>query len=240
MAQDQGRREPARLGQEGAQRGPGRGRFPMPDLGFATLDANSDGVLDAGEIAAAAEVLARLDRDADGQITSGEVRPVMPQRPGAGGPDSARRGPGGPERERGGPGAGPLSSLADDTVKTLMRFDANADGRLSRAELPERMQRIFDRADDDKDGYLMPAEIQKFAAAQAPPPASMGRGGTGREMNFIRIDPLLAAVDADGHGAISAGELRGAPGAIRNLDQNGDRQLSRDEARPPTGEGRRL
>ena len=53
----------------------GRGRFPS--LGFTTLDANGDGVLDDAEIGAAPAALAKLDKNDDGQITSDEARPAM-------------------------------------------------------------------------------------------------------------------------------------------------------------------
>jgi Ca2+-binding EF-hand superfamily protein len=49
-------------------------------------------------------------------------------------------------------------------------------------------------------------------------------------MNLIRIDPILAAVDSNGDGAISADELRNAPASIRKLDKNGDGKITREEA----------
>ena len=61
--------------QEG--RRPGRGRGG-PNVGFTLLDTNSDGLIDEQEIAAAPAVLAKLDKNGDGQITSGEVRQAMP------------------------------------------------------------------------------------------------------------------------------------------------------------------
>src|SRR5580693_1395589 len=178
--------------QDGRGREPGRGR---PSIGFTILDTNGDGVLDAQEIAAAPKSLAKLDKNSDGQISSDEARPAMPEGRGRGGQEG---------RGRGGPGRGEESEGADsaamieETVKTLMAFDANGDGKLSRSELPERFQGIFDRSDANKDGFLTPDEIRKVAAAQAPPPEPEGRGGRGGggrgrgdgpggEMNFIRF-----------------------------------------------------
>jgi EF hand len=61
---------------------------------MAALDKNSDGTLDAQEIAGASAALKTLDKNGDGKITPDELRP---QRPDGG------RGPGGP----GGPGGQP-------------------------------------------------------------------------------------------------------------------------------------
>jgi Ca2+-binding EF-hand superfamily protein len=215
---------------------PGRGRFPGVNIGFAALDANGDGILDANEIASAPMALARLDKNGDGQITSDEVRMSLPQ----------GRGPGG-ERE-GRESEGPArTSIVEDTVNTLMAFDANGDGKLSRSELPERFQGIFDRGDENKDGFLTPDEIRKVAAAQAAPPQSGEPGRDGerggrprREMNFVRMDPILAAVDTDGDGILSAAEIRDAANAIRKLDKDGDGRVTREEAMPAPGQRRQF
>jgi Ca2+-binding EF-hand superfamily protein len=222
--------------QEGFGRGPGRGRFPS--AGFAILDTNGDGILDAEEIAAAAVRLAKLDKNSDGRITSDEARPPMPGGRGRGGPEGRER------YEEGGGG-----NVAEDTVKSLMAFDANGDGKLSRDELPERFQGIFERADENKDGFLTPDEIRKVAAAQAAPSAGRSeRGGPegerrdgpgpGREMNFIRMDPVLVAVDTDGDGVLSAEEIRGAAQSVLKLDKDGDGKVTREEAMAAAGRGR--
>jgi|ERR1039457_1875371 hypothetical protein len=72
-------RGPGQSSQEGFGRGAGRGRFPGPGVGFTTLDLNGDGVLDAQEIEAAPASLSKLDKNADGQITSDEIRMAMPE-----------------------------------------------------------------------------------------------------------------------------------------------------------------
>lgn len=212
-------------------RGPGRGR---PNAGFTILDVNGDGTLDAAEIEAAPKSLAKLDKNSDGQITSDEVRMSMPQ---------------GRGRGRGESEGAPAVNIVEETVKTLMSFDANGDGKLSRSELPERFQGIFDRGDENKDGFLTPDEIRKVATAQAAPPerAGAGRGpGGGRgegprgEMNFIRLDPILAAIDTNGDGVLSAEEILKSADSIRKLDKNGDGKVTRDEVMPSTGQGRQF
>jgi len=87
LAQDTTRPAP----QEGQRR-------PMPPIMLA-LDANQDGVIDATEIANAANALLTLDKNGDGKLTADEV---MPPRPEGG------RGPGGPGGKggKGGPRPG--------------------------------------------------------------------------------------------------------------------------------------
>lgn len=53
-------------------RPPGR---PAPPI-MTALDANQDGVVDASEIANAANALLTLDQNGDGQLTQDEIRPA--------------------------------------------------------------------------------------------------------------------------------------------------------------------
>lgn len=53
----------------------------------------------------------------------------------------------------------------------------------------------------------------------------------------MRMSPILAAVDADHDGTISAAELKAAPAALKSLDKNGDGQLTQDELRPAFARG---
>lgn len=50
----------------------------MPPI-IAALDANSDGVIDATEIANAAAALKTLDKNGDGKLTADEIRPPRPE-----------------------------------------------------------------------------------------------------------------------------------------------------------------
>ena len=76
-------------------------------------------------------------------------------------------------------------------------------------------------------------EIRLTAQAQAAPTGGRerGRGGRGEGMTFLRIDPILAALDADGDGVISADELSSAPASLKKLDKNLDGQLTEEEVR---------
>jgi hypothetical protein len=47
------------------------------------------------------------------------------------------------------------------------------------------------------------------------------------------VPPVLAALDADGDGAVSAAELSSAPARLKKLDANGNGRLEPEEYRPP-------
>ena len=138
------------------RRGPGGEGGPMRvNPLVAALDANSDGILSAEEIANAPVALKKLDKNGDGKLTEDELRPNF-------------------GRGQGGPGA----VAPADLVKRLLEYDKNNDGKLAKDELPERMQAMIERADADKDGFLSKDELTKMAEAQA---AATGPGRGGRE-----------------------------------------------------------
>lgn len=122
---------------------PGRdgGTFRLNPIAVA-LDANTNGVIDASEIANASAALKKLDKNGDGKLTEDELRPV----PGTGG--------------------APGAAEAAQRVARLMEYDKNGDGKLAREEVPERMQNFFERLDADKDGFLTKEELAKMV----PPP----------------------------------------------------------------------
>jgi len=73
-----------------AQGGPGPGEHrPKPPLETA-LDANGDGVIDAGEIANAPTALKKLDKNGDGKLTPDEYRPPRPPHPEGQGPEPGK------------------------------------------------------------------------------------------------------------------------------------------------------
>jgi len=51
----------------------------------------------------------------------------------------------------------------------------------------------------------------------------------------MRFHPLLAALDADHDGEISAAEMQNAPAALKTLDRNHDGKLTPDEILPKPG-----
>ena len=117
------------------RRGPGG---PPPDMIFRALDQDQDGTLSPAELASSAASLKTLDKNHDGMLDPQETRPM-------------RGGPGGP----GGRGS---AEMIDHLFE---ENDANHDGKLSKAETPERMQELFERADLNKDGFLTKDEMAK-------------------------------------------------------------------------------
>jgi Ca2+-binding EF-hand superfamily protein len=208
-------------------RGPGRGGFPNPLVN--ALDGDHDGIISAAEIQNAPAALRTLDKNGDGQLTMDELRPAFPGR---------GRGEGREERRDAGPAAGG----PDDMVQTLMAFDKNKDGKISKDELPERMQGLLDRGDTNHDGFLTPDEIRKLAASQPTPsddPEERGGRGEGRGegRGFPRQDPIMAALDMNHDGVVSASEIANAAASLKTLDRNSDGQLTEDEYRPNFGRG---
>lgn len=82
--------------------------FPMASPIITALDGNQNGIIEANELAKAAEALKALDKNKDDQLTSDEYRPQMPGGPGGqgGGFPGAQGGAGRmPGRPGGGAGA---------------------------------------------------------------------------------------------------------------------------------------
>lgn len=152
---------------ERGERGPGRGGPGGPG-GFrggpggppllVALDTDKDGELSAEEISNAATALKTLDKNNDGKLTRDEMRPPRGQgRPG-------EAGPGGRPGEAGGPGRpGRGGPRGFDFAARFEQFDKNGDGKLTKEELPERMQRILERADSNSDGALDKDELKAMA-----------------------------------------------------------------------------
>ncbi len=79
-----------------------------------------------------------------------------------------------------------------------------------------------------------------FSNVMAKPPGNQRQGkrgdnkqgGPAKFERMMRAIPLLAALDADGDGTISATEIDQAAQSLKTLDKNGDGSLTIDELRP--------
>jgi hypothetical protein len=76
-------------------------------------------------------------------------------------------------------------------------------------------------------------------AQDGPPPGGGGPGGGGRGPGggFSRPNLVFDAIDADADGSISEEELANAATALKKLDKDNDGKITREEARPPQGQG---
>jgi hypothetical protein len=71
----------------------------------------------------------------------------------------------------------PAPVSVDDIVERIMAFDKNKDGKVSKDELPERMQFLIELGDADKDGALDRDEIRKLVSSRATTPGVFPVGG---------------------------------------------------------------
>ena len=218
---------------------PELGRSPEPDRSsaptrdmfmrampvLAALDANKDGVISKAEIDNATGALRSLDANKDGELTEEEMRPDFAGMRGRSGRPSELSGRGGfgrpPEGNRGGFGSGVERGSAggdNPMIDRLMQMDENGDGKLSSNEVSERLSPLFDRADQNKDGFATRDELGVIASG-ASRDAGTGRPVTGNP-NAVqpRSDSELANIylkqaqvvhsryDKDSDGQLTAAE----------------------------------
>src|SRR5262249_18170624 len=92
-------------------------------------------------------------------------------------------------------GAARRAVTVDDIVERIMSFDKNKDGKITKDELPERMQGLIEKGDTNKDGALDKDEIKKLATDLARDGGfpGFGAGGPpfGRPQPGTILPPLL-------------------------------------------------
>jgi Ca2+-binding EF-hand superfamily protein len=133
---------------------------------------------------------------------------------------------------------------ADRNAALFQKLDANQDGKIVADEAPEEQRtllgRLLRRGDKDQDGALTREE---FAAALQDPlrrPADEPRRpepGPGGRPGFRPMagasSAILAALDADRDGELSADEIAKASESLKKLDRNGDGNITPRELAPP-------
>lgn len=132
-------------------------------------------------------------------------------------------GPRGPHGRKGGPGRGPMHPV----IRVL---DANHDHTLSAEEIanaPAALRTL----DVNGDTILSATELRPGRPAGAPTPPADAPARPPREPRRAS-DPLMLALDANGDGDLSDGELTNAAASLKSLDANKDGALSADELRP--------
>ncbi len=89
-------------------------------------------------------------------------------------------------------------------------------------------------------GSVMVIEVPSGGGPERGGPERGGpeRGGPGPEM-FMRMMPLMRALDADGDGTIDSAELESATASLKALDKDQDGSLTFEELRPQPPQGGR-
>lgn len=134
----------------------------------------------------------------------------------------------------------------------LKRLDRNKDGFVSKQELPERLQRLFEQVDRNQDGKLDLNEVTELleyvkeysgqskskSTKNAPDNATdkaktKDKGAKGAGNVDGLVDSIFQRLDTNKDGKISKAEAQGRPlaEAFERLDRNGDGYLDRTELR---------
>jgi Ca2+-binding EF-hand superfamily protein len=108
----------------------------------------------------------------------------------------------------------------------LGALDADQDNVISAAEIENAPAALW-TLDKNHDGKLTAEECGLKPDANLDPMA-LGRV----RLTFMRVHPVLAALDTNHDGEISESEIRNAAAALRTLDANGDGKLVENEIRP--------
>ena len=153
-------KEPLEEVKQPRQRGGGGRRGGGFDL--MQYDSNSDGKVSKDEAPERMrEFFDRMDPNSDGFIDAKEIAD-MSRRFGGG-----RRGGGGGGRRGQRDGAADESGSGEDAGGgqsrrqfNLMDYDKDGDGKVSKDEAPERMRSFFDRMDPNSDGFIDAKEIE--------------------------------------------------------------------------------
>jgi len=115
------------------------------------------------------------------------------------------------------------------TNPVLRALDSDRDLILTRWEI-DAAPEVLRRLDTNHDGKLSAEECGMLQRAGSTIPPQVLEQLRAR---FMRVNPVLDALDTDGNFEISAAEIANSPAALRTLDKNHDGSLTADEILPP-------
>jgi hypothetical protein len=118
---------------------------------------------------------------------------------------------------------GPPGRRPPPVPPVLAIFDVDRDGVLSEKEIAAAAEALG-KLDRNGDGEITMDEMR--------PPKPDGEGPQGPPPGHRPPPPVIAALDTDKDGTISAEELKAAPESLLTLDENGDGALSPQELHP--------
>lgn len=143
-----------------------------------------------------------------------------------------------PRREGGRPG-GPGGPRGGSPIVQVL--DADKNHELSAEEIAAAATALKS-LDKDNDGKLTAEEFRGGRGGPGGGPKPEPTGTEGAPERPRRGSPLMATLDVDGNGELSAEEIANAPGALKTLDKDNDGKLTAEEfgggGRRGPGEGR--
>lgn len=199
---------------------------------FAKLDANRDGKIAADEVPEAQRSLfdrlvRNSDANGDKQLSKAEFEAGLkpadePKQPLAGGGIPGRRG-GAPQ--------------GVDPRQQFQRLDANKDGKLSKDELPERMQQNFARLDANSDGSISAEELarggmamlQRPGAPGTPNPQNPAPGTPGTPPPPQQLAAIFDQLDANKDGKLTKNEVPEERPFMRQVAERDASGVTKDE-----------
>jgi Ca2+-binding EF-hand superfamily protein len=123
-----------------------------------------------------------------------------------------------------------IASIYFKLVRVLGALDADQDLIISPWEIAGAPA-VLRRLDKDHDGKLSPEECG-FSLSANPEIVFDPEFVKRARLDFMRVNPVLAALDANHDGEISELEIARSPAALKTLDKNGDGSLTPDEVLP--------
>ncbi|MBT4692629.1 MAG: hypothetical protein HOB73_04730, partial [Planctomycetaceae bacterium] len=222
------------------------------------FDQNNDGKITKDEMPERMQaMIERLDTNKDGAIDNKELA-ALKDRLAQGGQGQRPQGQQG-QRPQGQQGQRPQFNPAD-IIKRIKESDKNKDGKITKDELPEQMQRMFPRIDTNQDGAIDREELavmeqrmaQRGQPGQRPegqpgqrpqgqpgqrPEGQPGQRPQGQQGQGRGLPPLpvLQALDTNQDGEISGDEIANAVKALKSLDKDGNGKLTMEELMPARG-----